>query len=182
MPQMINGFVFLLWSLFYFISVAIKGPENFKATSIANSIFTGLVALFWLHNVYFTQVLGAGGFSKLRVDGPYKVGVRYFHFKSKDLEVMCFYPIDEAEYQRKKRHHMANWMYRPQTLAGMQQVYKHWFKVDFPTFVLRPQQVMKKDAIINGDLAFDFASGSKKLRPVLFSHGLFANNISYTGL
>jgi predicted dienelactone hydrolase len=48
--------------------------------------------------------------------------------------------------------------------------------------LLRPQQIIKKNAIIDGELASDFATGAKKLRPVIFSHGLFANNISYTGL
>jgi predicted dienelactone hydrolase len=51
-----------------------------------------------------------------------------------------------------------------------------------PDFLLRPQLVIKIDAIKNANLAKDFSSGRKKLRPVLFSHGLFANNKMYTGL
>lgn len=74
-------------------------------------------------------------------------------------------------------------MYRPeQILKGMQNVYKNWFGISIPAFMLRPQQMMKKDAIIEGALAKDFVSGERQLRPVIFSHGLFANNISYTGL
>jgi predicted dienelactone hydrolase len=61
-------------------------------------------------------------------------------------------------------------------------VYKAWFKINIPEFLLRPQQKMKKDAILDGELANDFASGARSLRPVIFSHGLFANNISYSGL
>ncbi len=105
--------MFTIWSLFYFISIAVKGPTNFKPGSIANSILTAIVIVFWLQNVFYTQTLGAGNFSKLRIEGPYKVGVRYFHFRSKDLEAMVFYPIDDEEYRRKISTRNALWMYRP---------------------------------------------------------------------
>jgi len=48
-------------------------------------------------------LLGAGNFDKCKFVGPYKVGVRYFHMKSKDTEVMCMYPIDQDEYDAKIR-------------------------------------------------------------------------------
>jgi hypothetical protein len=113
LSQVFNGIVFTIWSLFYFISIAVKGPIKFKPGSIANSILTGIVIIFWLQNVFYTQTLGAGNFSKLRIGGPYKVGVRYFHFRSKDLEAMVFYPIDDEEYRRKIDTRNARWMYRP---------------------------------------------------------------------
>jgi len=118
MPQLINAIVFLIWSLFYFVTIAVtKSPNTFKSTSITNSILTGFVFLFWLHHVFYTQKLGAGNFSKLQQDGPYKVGVRYFHTRTKDLETMCFYPIDNDEYERKKHTHNANWMPRPNEIV-----------------------------------------------------------------
>jgi hypothetical protein len=141
MSQLFNGVVFTIWSLFYFITIAVtRKPAKFNSVSIANSILTAFVAIFWLQNVFYTQKLGAGDFSKLRIDGPYKVGVRYFHFKTKDLEAMCFYPIDEDEYKRNLKTRNARWMYRPeQILKGMQNVYKNWFGISIPAFMLRPQ-------------------------------------------
>ena len=85
----------MIWSLFYFITIAIKGgPSKFNSTSIVNSILTVIVMLFWFQNIYYTSKVGACDFSKLKFDGHYKVGVRIFHTKTNDTEIMCFYPID----------------------------------------------------------------------------------------
>lgn len=184
LPQLFNGVAFAVWSVFYFLSVAIGGSlSNFRPDSVANIILSTLAAVFWFHNVFYTQMLGAGDFSKLKFDGPYKVGVRYFHFAGKDVEAMCYYPIDEDEYARKIKSHNAPWMFRrDETTKGMQTVYKQWFGIDLPHFLIRPQHVIKIDAIIDGRLARDFRGGEKQLRPVLFSHGLFAQKVHYSGL
>lgn len=44
------------------------------------------------------------------------MGVRYFHSKTKDLEMMCFYPIDLEEYESKIKTQNALWMYRPEKI------------------------------------------------------------------
>ncbi len=151
LPQLFNGVIFAIWSLFYFIYVAIKGIYNFKAGSITNIILSTIVMLFWLHNVFYTHVMGPGDFSKLKFDGPYKVGVRYFHFSGKDVDAMCYYPIDEDEYVRKISTHNASWMYRKnETTKGMKNVYKEWFNVKLPEALIRPQQIIKIDCIVDG--------------------------------
>ena len=38
------------------------------------------------------------------------------------------------------------------------------------------------DAMLGGDLAKDFRSGEKSLRPIIFSHGLSGSNRLYIGL
>ncbi|MFO0117170.1 MAG: hypothetical protein ACK521_06000, partial [bacterium] len=57
---------------------------------------------------------GATDFSSLQFDGPYKVGVRYFHSRTMDTETMVFYPIDKDEYKRKHATHNATWLRRPE--------------------------------------------------------------------
>lgn len=59
-------------------------------------------------------MLGATDFSSLQFDGPYKVGVRYFHLRTMDTETMVFYPIDKDEYKRKHATHNATWLRRPE--------------------------------------------------------------------
>ena len=114
---MINAVIFMVWSLFYFISIAVKkSPSKFNSISIANSILTGVVVIFWFQNVFYTQAFGACNFSKLRFDGKYRVGVRYFHSNTKDTEVICFYPIDQEEYHKKIKTKNALWMYRPEKI------------------------------------------------------------------
>jgi len=49
MSQLLNSVFFTIWSLFYFIVIAVKRkPNQFHSTSITNSILTGIVLLFWL--------------------------------------------------------------------------------------------------------------------------------------
>jgi predicted dienelactone hydrolase len=94
----------------------------------------------------------------------------------------CFYPIDPLEYASKIEQ-QASWLQRKhEQVTAQQHAYKQWFKINVPYFLLRPQQTIKMDAIKDADLAQDFASGKKQLHPVLFSHGIGANNGSYTGL
>jgi hypothetical protein len=38
------------------------------------------------------------------------------------------------------------------------------------------------DCILDGVLSNDFVEGKRTLQPILFSHGIFGNNNSYTGL
>jgi len=38
------------------------------------------------------------------------------------------------------------------------------------------------DVVLDGDVAELFASGKKKLKPVIFSHGLVCMGVSYSGI
>jgi hypothetical protein len=113
--QLINGFIFSTWTLYFMSAVSFLSNENkFDPFTKTNSILSALVVIFWLHNVIYTQILGATDFSTLKFDGPYKVGVRYFHSRTTDTETMVFYPIDKDEYERKLATHNATWLRRPE--------------------------------------------------------------------
>ena len=63
------------------------------------SIFvTVLATLAWIHSVYFAWRLGTNGYSKLRLDGPYEVGVRYGRTQKRGTELAIFYPVDKERF------------------------------------------------------------------------------------
>ena len=60
----------------YFILAALQSTffNPFCPSSICTSI---VAAIFLLHNIFFALKIGTGGFSHLRLEGQYEVGVRY---------------------------------------------------------------------------------------------------------
>lgn len=113
--QLINGICFFAWTLYFLTTVSfLPHGAKFDAFTKTNTTLTLLVMIFWLQNVFYTQMLGATDFSTLEFDGPYKVGVRYFHFKTMDTEAMVFYPIDQEEYDSKIETHNAYWLRHPE--------------------------------------------------------------------
>jgi len=107
--------MFLTWTIYFLSYVSYLSIENkFDPCTYTNYVMSALVVIFWSHNVFYTEMLGATNFSTLKFDGPYKVGVRYFHSKTKDTETMVFYPIDKDEYERKIFTHNATWLRRPE--------------------------------------------------------------------
>ena len=50
----------------------------------------------------------------------------------------------------------------------------------FPWWMLMNRATIMTDTVENGLLAPTFGTGSKKLHPIVFSHGLMAEFVSYT--
>lgn len=176
----INSVVFLPWSIYYFWAAYNK---NFSATTNCNLVLSTLTAVFWLHNVYYTKRLGASDFSRLKFDGPYKVGVRHINMGEFDSEVAVFYPIDESEYALKIKDRNAPWLKAPNKwIDSQQRILSQFLPFYVPKFFLRQFVQVKIDCVLGGDLSFDFTSGKKDLHPLIFSHGIFGDNHSYTGL
>lgn len=96
------------------------------------------VFAFWLHNVYYTAMLGASDFSRLKFDGPYKVGVRHINVGIWDTEVAVFYPIDESEYHFKIKDRNAPWLKSPiKWIESQQIILSHFLPFFVPKFFLR---------------------------------------------
>ena len=182
--QVINGFCFLMWTL-YFLSVVAFVPQGgkFNAFTKTNTTLTLLVVVFWLQNVFYTQMLGATDFSALQFDGPYKVGVRYFHTRTADTETMVFYPIDDDEYESKLETHNTFWLRHPEKwIAAQQFIFRKFLAWPVPKCILRQFKQVKLDCVLDATLSRDFVEGKRILQPILFSHGIFGSNNSYTGL
>ena len=63
-----------------------------------------MAAIALLHNVFFAWRVGIGGFTHLRLEGKYEVGVRYLRTQVLGTEVTLFYPVDGGkDYEKKMR-------------------------------------------------------------------------------
>ena len=71
--------------------------ENPEMGSIADIIFTVLAGVGLVLNVYFTVALGPADFSKVKIDGPFKVGVRFTKTSKLKNEVAVYYPVDNGD-------------------------------------------------------------------------------------
>ena len=67
-------------------------------------------AVFFLPYALHVAMGNFGTMRKLRVSGPYKVGIRTFRTSQinkdskevrNDVQVLCYYPIDKSEYDYK---------------------------------------------------------------------------------
>ena len=94
--------------------------KSFQIESFFDYFFTVVAAIALLLNVYFTQQLGACDFSKLKIVGPYKVGVRYTKTRECKNELTVYYPVDNGTtYERKiKEGGNALWMRDPQKMIA----------------------------------------------------------------
>ena len=65
--------------------------------SILDIFFTVIAGIALLVNLYFTVVLGPTDFSKVKIDGPYKVGVKFTQTSKLRNELSVYYPVDNGD-------------------------------------------------------------------------------------
>jgi len=174
MQQFLSALFYLPLTIYVIIVVSMSAWDPRKVTNI---VFTSLAALGWIHNVYYTIVLGLPNFDHLKITGPFRVGVRYLRMPKTECDTIVFYPIDESEYHRKIQNSNADWLNEPKKIINaMCEVYGgENRKVPYGFF--RILEKVKLDCVLNGALAYVFASGEKKIRPIVFSHGLTATYV-----
>ena len=105
-----------------------------------------------------------------KVDGPYECGYRefvlpYYTYAS----VSVYYPIDKDIYAKSPRtvRRLRDGL---KTVEGLSNALP-----GIPKFLFRYGAQLFLNVVENADLHKDFTSGSKKLTPVISSHGLMAN-------
>ena len=122
--------------------------------------------------------------SKVETTGKYKVGVRYIRTPSKGNKLMVMYPADYKKELADDNDANATWIEKESLeneLQGLANLYKVRQKFPFvPYGLLQHAGVIKMGALIDGDLSTSFSHGRKKIRPLIFSHGLSASNWFYT--
>ena len=144
-----------------------------------------LAGIALLINVYLTQILGAADFSKLRIDGPFKVGVKFLKTAICKNEISVFYPVDNGtEYEKRMRKGGdALWIRNKQKrLKALKQFADDSFNLSMPEFLLKPFTLAKMNALQDGDLSCKFKTGKEAIRPIIFSHGWTGDSTQYTGL
>ena len=143
-------------------------------------IVWGIAMLSWLHYTLFAALTGAFDFTKLDTEGPYTVGVKRVRLTDRNLEASVFYPSNEPF----EEEDWVEWIPGDENtlIDAFQRVFKYVFKTNiYPKFLVRPFTRVKFPASDSISLAKEFSSGSHKIRPVVFSHGLQANANFYSG-
>ena len=103
LPQILSGLFYFVWSVYYIIRTRLflENPEMGSAADIIFSILAGLALVL---NVYFTAALGPADFSKVKIDGPFKVGVTFTSTTKFKNELSVYYPVDNGDkYERGMR-------------------------------------------------------------------------------
>ena len=143
-------------------------------------IFTGMAGFALLLNVYFTQQLGACDFSKLRIDGPFKVGVKFIKTNVCKNELSVYYPVDNSDDYESKMSRGGNalWMRNPEKrLKAMKQFADDTFpNMSMPMSLVKPFSLAKMNVLQDGDLSSKFSTGKTPIRPIIFSHGWTGDN------
>ena len=131
--------------------------------------------------------LGTSNFSKLNINGPYEVGVRYFTTKTKGTRVMVFYPVDKSDqYEMRlndKDTSNQKWLNdvpeAGQEAEGLKRMLQAKFKLPFfPQGFVTPWTNVRMDTLLDGELA----NGVRVIQPIIFSHGLTSSNYQYSGI
>ena len=125
------------------------------------AVYAAVVALFVV----------MGKVRKVAPSGPYGVGFRQFVIKKETTPtVSVFYPIRREEYDRLKSNHDGIVQWWTSETAGID-ASSVWYKPYSPV-LLYELMAYKIEAIPNKELHPDFATGGKKLTPVIYCHGL----------
>ena len=111
----------------------------------------------------------------LEIDGPYDVGVSYFRSETLGNQCTAIYPIDHGQDLQEAPY--LNGAGEIEGRRRISQASDGWFYL--PTWLkIKPMTRLSTGLFLKGK----FASDIKKVRPIIFSHGLTASNYSYTGL
>ena len=137
-----------------------------------------VVAFLW--NFFTTIQLGACDFSRLKIDGPYKVGVKYVKTEKYKNELTVFYPVDNGtDYERRmKNGGNALWMRDPEKRL---KAVKNFAGGKLWTCLARPFVIPYMNALLDGQLASRYAQDGDKIRPIVFSHGWTGAIFQYSG-
>lgn len=160
-------------------------PLIFICSGVLSTVWVILFALLLLVSTW-GLTFGNCSFDGYRVQGPYKAGFKVIRTDKFDNEVQVYYPMDEAEYDRNKDTDRNIFLIYPKTfqyfLTGFGYSISTSTKsqVNPPAFLFRPYQPVRVGAILEAPVAKDFATGGKKLIPMVFSHGLSAHRAYYT--
>ena len=157
----------------YFMTQIVYGGDRLDNLFL---IEAGLALSIFLFALY-----GEPGYNRVRTTGPYAVGFREFTTKELWNDCSVFYPIDidqmgEADSVTVLRY--------AKSLSGFASALS-WqdgsqkglcdLRAKFMTFV--SVQVAE-----NAPLARDFSHGSKKMQPLVFSHGDSYDRMFYSGI
>jgi hypothetical protein len=128
----------------------------------------------------FEQLFGEGNFSRVTTRGKYQVGYREFHLEAGKNAVSVYYPCDEdavvedgpgVPYLRYDRYieeaYKAQEWFMAQTKGDVKKEYNHYHKVHIPI-------------VENEKIAQEFKDGSKRVIPIILSHGYEESRMSYS--
>ena len=86
------------------------GTQQFNSYTLSNACVSVGAAVAWCQNVYYTHKLGSNDFSKAKVTGKYRVGVRYIRAPTKGNKLMVMYPADYKKELKDENDANATWI------------------------------------------------------------------------
>lgn len=174
--------------ILYFIMLIISGIGRIWNMDfpVARFVFLCIYAVLFLWSFIMFALYGEGNFDDLPpVTGKFGVGIkRFFSDKNKQL-VLVFYPVEKQKWLEKLKDE-ANWfnynIWGDQKASyAMAKMIQHLMKSPEVGEENRSTDGMKFPAIENAE--YDVTDViTSPLKPILFTHGYYANCNAYMGL
>ena len=174
-PSVISGFIFSL--------LAIVAPTSWFVNTISGSIHLALFSI----TILLCFRYGDGSFDHFKTTGPYHVGCQDTYLFPKDggNAVSVFYPMDKHLIKGKVKKPWLDKTRNKKIIGGLRRGFTWCIskpETSMPMWILNSWLYASIDVVQNAQLAEDFASGSKKLVPVIVCHGLSAMKDAYSGI
>jgi len=181
LQQILCGLCYMPYSLYSVLAIVFDFWSSDSRLNIGAAVVVTALAVFgWTHNVYYTVMLGTTDFRRVKIEGPFKVGVRWIRTSKLDTEIAVYYPIDQDEHDKHIETRNAPWLHKPQEQTREKGRVYAWLS-NLPNLspsMFKHFENLKMEAVLDGKLSNAFTSGKKSLRPFIFSHGVTANSVT----